>query len=65
MLISSMLPGISLKRVSKGITGATGEMNFSVFLRFFFQYLVNLSDSFFKNIPRLKVYKMVCFLLTK
>ena len=45
--------------------GAPGEINLSihVFLRHFFQYLVNPSDSLFKNSPRLKLYKMVCFLL--
>ena len=45
------------------ITGAPGEMSLSVFLEIFFQYLVNISDSFFRNIPCLKIHKLVCFLL--
>ena len=42
------------------VTGAAGEMSLSEFLR----YSVNRSDFLFKNIPRLKIYKILSFLLT-
>ena len=41
------------------LTDPSDKMSLSVSLR----YLDNLSDSFFKNIPRLKIYKMLCLLL--
>ena len=44
----------------RNIASTLDEMSLSVSLR----YLVNLSDSFFKNVPRLKIYKMLCLLLT-
>ena len=50
---------IAVFAVNLKVTGAPDEISLSAS----FKYLVNPSASFLKNIPCLKVYKMLCFFI--
>ena len=56
---------VLVKQLFQQITGASSKMSLSqYFCDIFSIFLVNPSDSSFKNIPDPKIYKVVCFLLT-